>query len=56
MTRKPDDDTPAEHPGQASVPKPPSREEVEEISRAQEYLTDDWTGEGGAQPKDGGDA
>ncbi|HYN92594.1 MAG TPA: hypothetical protein VES42_01940 [Pilimelia sp.] len=37
--------------GQAQVPKPPSREEVEEISRAQEFLTDDWTGDGG-KPKD----
>ncbi|KAA0590298.1 hypothetical protein J2848_006658 [Azospirillum lipoferum] len=33
--------------GQAQVPKPPSRAEVEEISRSQEYLTDDWTGDGG---------
>ncbi|MBK1836889.1 hypothetical protein JHL17_05640 [Azospirillum sp. YIM B02556] len=33
--------------GQAQVPKPPSRAEVEEISRSQEYLTDEWTGDGG---------
>lgn len=33
--------------GQAQVPKPPSRAEIEEISRSQEYLTDDWTGDGG---------
>ena len=33
--------------GQAQVPKPPSRTEVEELSRSQEYLTDDWTGDGG---------
>ncbi|CAO3434515.1 hypothetical protein [Azospirillum endophyticum] len=33
--------------GRAQVPKPPSRAEVEEISRSQEYLTDDWTGDGG---------
>ena len=32
--------------GQAQVPKPPSRAEVEEISRSQDYLTD-WTGDGG---------
>ncbi|WP_158284647.1 hypothetical protein [Azospirillum sp. TSO35-2] len=38
--------------GQAQVPKPPSRAEVEETSRSQEYLTDDWTGEGGT-PEDG---
>lgn len=36
--------------GQAQVPKPPSRAEVEEISRSQEYLTDDWTGDGGNKP------
>ena len=36
--------------GQVQVPKPPSREEVEEISRSQEYLTDDWTGDGGTKP------
>jgi len=56
MNGRPDDETAAAHPGQASVPKPPSREEIEEISRAQEYLTDDWTGEGGTPPEDGGDA
>ena len=32
---------------QQQVPKPPSDEAVEEISRAQEYITDDWTGGGG---------
>lgn len=37
--------------GQAQVPKPPSRAEVEEISRSQEYLTDDWTGDGGNKPQ-----
>ncbi|AWK85673.1 hypothetical protein [Azospirillum thermophilum] len=37
--------------GQGRVPKPPSGKEVEEISRAQGYLTDDWTGDGG-QPGD----
>lgn len=36
--------------GQAQVPKPPSHAEVEEISRSQEYLTDDWTGDGGDKP------
>lgn len=38
--------------GQAQVPKPPSRAEVEEISRSQEYLTDDWTGDGGTPQHD----
>lgn len=33
--------------GQAHVPKPPDKEGVEEISRAQEYITDEWTGQGG---------
>jgi len=37
--------------GQAKVPEPPTREEIEEISRAQQYITDDWTGEGGKAPK-----
>ncbi|WP_207455455.1 hypothetical protein [Azospirillum sp. SYSU D00513] len=32
---------------QAHVPKPPTREEVEEISRAQAMITDDWTGDSG---------
>ncbi|WP_377810557.1 hypothetical protein ABNQ38_33300 [Azospirillum sp. A29] len=36
--------------GQAQVPKPPSHADVEEISRSQEYLTDDWTGDGGDKP------
>ncbi|MBY6264195.1 hypothetical protein EI613_20050 [Azospirillum sp. 412522] len=38
--------------GQDQVPKPPSRTEVEEISRSQEYLTDDWTGDGGKPQSD----
>lgn len=42
--------------GQAQVPKPPSRAEVEEISRSQEYLTDDWTGDGGSKPPGDGQA
>jgi hypothetical protein len=29
------------------IPRPPSREELEEISDAQAMITDDWTGEGG---------
>lgn len=28
------------------VPRPPSREEIKEISKQQELLTDEWTGEG----------
>lgn len=37
--------------GQSRVPKPPSRDEVEKISDAQRYITDDWTGDGG-KPED----
>ncbi|WP_207477998.1 hypothetical protein [Arenibaculum pallidiluteum] len=36
--------------GQAKVPRPPTPEEVEEVSKAQSLVTDDWTGEGGAPP------
>ena len=49
MPRTPE--TEDRHSGQDRVPKPPTREEVEEISRAQEMLTDEWTGEGG-KPED----
>ncbi|WP_448208019.1 hypothetical protein [Azospirillum sp. sgz302134] len=41
-----DDDRNPEN-GQAHVPKPPSRAEIEKISEAQKYITDDWTGDGG---------
>ncbi|WP_188263136.1 hypothetical protein [Azospirillum tabaci] len=37
--------------GQSRVPKPPSRDEVQKISDAQRYNTDDWTGDGG-KPED----
>jgi hypothetical protein len=37
------------------IPRPPSREELEEISDAQSLITDDWTGEGGG-PRDEGKA
>jgi hypothetical protein len=30
-----------------AIPKPPSREDIERISEAQELITDDWTGDGG---------
>jgi len=29
------------------IPRPPSKEELDEISKAQAMITDDWTGEGG---------
>ena len=38
---------------EARVPRPPSPEAIETISREQELLTDEWTGEGpspGARP------
>ena len=46
------DDSDDRKSGQDQVPKPPSRAEVEEISRSQDYLTDDWTGEGGKPGED----
>lgn len=39
-----------EQPGtrhQPTVPKLPSREDIERISEAQAMITDDWTGNGG---------
>ncbi|MBP2313539.1 hypothetical protein [Azospirillum soli] len=36
--------------GQAKVPKPPNREDIEKISEAQKYITDDWTGDGPTPP------
>ncbi|MEK0082910.1 hypothetical protein [Benzoatithermus flavus] len=40
------------------IPRPPSREELEQISREQALITDEWTGEeepeGGRQPPSGG--
>ena len=32
--------------------RPPSKEEVDQISEAQSMITDDWTGEGGEKPAD----
>ncbi|MDR6772430.1 hypothetical protein [Azospirillum sp. BE72] len=54
MPRKPEgsDDSDDRKSGQDQVPKPPSHAEVEEISRSQDYLTDDWTGEGGKPDED----
>jgi len=45
---KKDDGTRPEPPGpprQTYIPKPPSAEEVEQVSREQAMVTDDWTGE-----------
>ena len=32
-------------PRQTYIPKPPSKEEVDQVSREQAMVTDDWTGE-----------
>ena len=32
-------------PRQTYMPKPPSKEEVDQVSREQAMVTDDWTGE-----------
>jgi hypothetical protein len=37
----------SDSPKKPRIPRPPSREELEEISDAQAMITDDWTGEGG---------
>ncbi|WP_119677995.1 hypothetical protein [Indioceanicola profundi] len=39
----------ADTPKSPEVPRPPSKEGVEQISRAQEMLADDWTGDGPEQ-------
>jgi hypothetical protein len=36
-----------DRPKTPNIPRPPSKEEVDEISEAQAMITDDWTGEGG---------
>ena len=39
------DDAPPPPPRQTYMPKPPSKEEVEQVSREQGMIADDWTGE-----------
>jgi hypothetical protein len=39
------EDAAAPPPRQTYVPKPPSKEEVDQISREQGMIADDWTGE-----------
>ena len=46
--QKNDDATRSEPPRQTYIPKPPSEEEVEQVSREQAMVTDDWTGESSA--------
>ena len=36
---------PPQSPRQTYMPKPPSKEEVEQVSREQAMVADDWTGE-----------
>ena len=46
------DDPPPKTP---RIPRPPTKEELEEISKAQAMITDDWTGEGGEKkPEESG--
>jgi hypothetical protein len=52
---------PQQPPRQTYMPKPPSEEEVEQVSREQAMVTDDWTGEpsaseGGKAERDAGAA
>ena len=42
----------ATSPKSPPIPRPPSKEEVDQISEAQSMITDDWTGEGGEKPAD----
>lgn len=49
---KNDDAAAAPPPRQTYMPKPPSKEEVDQVSREQAMVTDDWTGE----PAPGGGA
>jgi len=49
---------PPQSPRQTYMPKPPSQEEVEQVSREQAMVADDWTGEPSASEggKTAGDA
>ena len=46
------DDAPP--PRQTYMPKPPSKEEVDQVSREQGMIADDWTGEPSASEETGG--
>jgi hypothetical protein len=45
-------------PRQTYIPKPPSKEEVDQVSREQGMIADDWTGEppGGERAQNAGEA
>jgi hypothetical protein len=49
---KKEDATRREPPRQTYMPKPPSEEEVEQVSREQAMVTDNWTGEPPASEDD----
>ena len=52
MAEDKNDDAP---PRQTYMPKPPSKEEVDQVSREQGMISDEWTGELSAEPAtDGG--
>ena len=43
----------ATSPKSPRIPRPPSKEEVDQISEAQSMITDDWTGEAAKSPRTG---
>jgi hypothetical protein len=53
MAEDKNDDAP---PRQTYMPKPPSKEEVDQVSREQGMISDEWTGEPSAEPATGGGA
>jgi hypothetical protein len=64
MAGEKDDEAGRDPPRQTYMPKPPSKEEVDQVSREQGMIADDWTGEpsaaeggpagGGAEGSEGG--
>ena len=52
MAGEKDDDNAAPPPRQTYMPKPPSKEEVDQVSREQGMISDEWTG---APPAEGGE-
>ena len=42
---KTDDEAGRDAPRQTYMPKPPSKEEVDQVSREQAMISDEWTGE-----------
>jgi hypothetical protein len=52
----PEDQDDGATPRQTYMPKPPSKEEVDQVSREQAMISDEWTGEPSAEPSTGGGA